>query len=146
MLSSLKPSRVYGIEISDAFRKGLAADEEFAIAVESGVLSIHGNDAKSLDFIPDNSVDVIFGFNVIYFLDPLNIYLTEMKRILRPGGTINFGVKDVAQTFDKEVYVNTTWTVCLDQMRSAGFVEVQQTDERLEGPLSYKTLIGKKPE
>eukprot|EP00558_Chaetoceros_sp_UNC1202_P010816 CAMPEP_0197242000 /NCGR_PEP_ID=MMETSP1429-20130617/7865_1 /TAXON_ID=49237 /ORGANISM="Chaetoceros sp., Strain UNC1202" /LENGTH=184 /DNA_ID=CAMNT_0042701925 /DNA_START=9 /DNA_END=563 /DNA_ORIENTATION=+ len=145
IFSSLQPSRVYAIEISDAFRKTLTDNEEFAASIESGVLSVHGDDAESLGFIPSNSVDLIFGFNVIYFLDPLDVYLKEMKRILKPGGTFNFGVKDIAQTFDKEIYVNTDWSACLEQMKSAGFVEVKQLEKRLEGPLEYSTLVGVKP-
>ena len=145
MFTSIKPSRVYAIEISESFRKMITDDKEFAASIDSGVLSVHENDAKNLDFIPDNSVDVIFGFNVIYFLDPLDEYLVEMNRILKPGGTINFGVKSVAKNFDSAVYVNTDWNTCLEQMKSAGFVGLDQGKERLEGPLAYIPLFGKKP-
>ena len=145
ILASLKPSRVYAIEISDAFRNDLTSDKEFAASIESGLLSVHANDAKCLNFIPSNSVDVIFGFNLIYFLDPLSEYLKEMKRILKPGGTVNFGVKDIAKTFDNTVYINTDWTACLDQMKSAGLVEVEQAESRLEGTSEYIPLVGKKP-
>jgi len=145
ILASLKPSRVYAIEISDAFRNALTSDKEFAASIESGLLSVHANDAKCLNFIPSNSVDVIFGFNLIYFLDPLSEYLKEMKRILKPGGTVNFGVKDIAKTFDNTVYINTDWTACLDQMKSAGLVEVEQAESRLEGTSEYIPLVGKKP-
>ena len=144
MLSSFQPSRVYAIEISEASRNTLTTDDEFSAAIQSGVLSVHGNDAKSLDFIPDNSVDAIFAFNVIYFLDPLDGYLKEMKRILKPGGTVNFGVKDIAKNFDNSIYINTDWDACLDQMKKVGLVELQQGEKRLEGPLEYTPLVGKK--
>ena len=145
ILASLKPSRVYTIEISDAFRNDLTSDKEFTASIESGLLSVHANDSKCLNFIPSNSVDVIFGFNLIYFLDPLSEYLKEMKRILKPGGTVNFGVKDIAKTFDNTVYINTDWTACLDQMKSAGLVEVEQAESRLEGTSECIPLVGKKP-
>lgn len=145
IISDLKPSRVYGIEISGAFRKALAADKEFAASIDNGILSLHENDAKKLDFIPDNSVDIIFGFNVIYFLDPLDDYLKEMCRILKPGGQVHFGVKAVAKTLNPLVYVNTDWVACLDEMKSAGLVEGKQGEERLEGPLAYVSLTAKKP-
>jgi len=145
IISSLKPSKVYAIEISEAFRKEINADKEFSSSIEKGVLKVYGNDANKLDFIPDNCVDLIFGFNVIYFLDPLGIYLKEMHRILKPGGQVRFGVKPVAKSFDATVYVNTDWNACLDEMKSAGFVNVEQGKERLEGPLAYIPLVGKKP-
>ncbi len=144
IISSFQPSRVYAIEISEAFRKMLTKDKEFAASIESGVLSVHENDAKSLDFIPDDSVDLLFAFNVIYFLDPLDAYLKEMLRILKPGGTVNFCVKNVAKNFDSAVYVNTDWDVCLEKMKEVGFVEVQQAEARLDGPLEYIPLMGKK--
>ena len=146
MLSDLKPSKIYGIEISDAFRKALAADDEFAASISSGVLSLHGNDATKLDFIPDNSVDIIFGFNVIYFLDPLNVYVKEMYRILKPDGQVIFGVKDIAKTMETSVYINTDWKVCLDEMKSVGFVDETLGEEKLEGPLAYTLLTAKKPQ
>lgn len=146
LFSTLGPSKVYAIEISNAFRKVLAADTEFAPLIDSGVLSLHGDDARNLDIIPDNSVDLIFGFNVIYFLDPLDDYLKEMNRILKPGGHINFGVKPMAKTLEKTVYINTDWDVCLDRIRSVGFVDVKQGEQRLEESLAYIPLTGTKPQ
>lgn len=143
--TGIHPSKVYAIEISEAFRNGIAADEEFAASIQNGILSLHDNDAKNLDFIPDNSVDVIFAFNVIYFLDPLDRYLKEMYRILKPGGQVMFGVKAVAKNFDPCVYVNTDWGACLGSMESIGFVSGQQGEERLDGSLAYFPLTANKP-
>ena len=106
---------------------------------------MHENDSKNSDFIPDNSVDVIFGFNVIYFLDPLEGYLKEIFRILKPGSQVVFGVKAVAKNFDPSVYVNTNWGACMDGMESIGFVNGQQGEERLDGPLAYVPLTANKP-
>lgn len=141
MISSYSPSRFYGIEISDAFRDGLSKDPEFKELVEKGVLSLHGNDAKDLSFIPDDSVDLIFAHNVIYFLDPLGIYLKEAHRILKPGGQAFFGVKEMAKTMDPSIYINTDWNACLEAMKEAGFENVEQKEPRLEGPLAYIPLV-----
>lgn len=145
ILSSLKPSRIYAIEISSAFRKTITSDADFVDWIQGGVLSVHASDARNLEFIPDSSVDVIFGMNVIYFLDPLEAYLIEMKRILKPGGKLNFGVKDAALHGDRTIYVNTDWTECIDQMKSAGFMKVEIHEKRLQGALAYTPLVGNKP-
>ncbi len=146
MISSFQPSRVYAIEISEAFRNILTTDNDLKPSIASGVLSVHGDDAKDLkEFIPDNSVDAIFAFNVIYFLDPLEDYLKEMMRILKPGGKVYFGVKDVAKNMDQSIYINTDWDVCLDQMKAIGLEDVSQGEARLEGPVSYTPLVGTKP-
>lgn len=139
-----KPARVYGIEISEAFRNQLSTDKEFKESIEKGVLSLHGNDAKDLSFIQDESVDIIFGFNVIYFLDPLGLYLKECNRILKPGGSLNFGVKEIAKNMDKSIYINTDWDTCVEEMKKEGFVDVKLKEERLEGPLAYRPLVGRK--
>ena len=145
MITSFQPSRIYAIEISEAFRNMLTKDKELATSIETGVLSVHDNDAKSLDFIPDNSVDLVFAFNVIYFLDPLDEYLKEMMRILKPGGTVNFCVKNVAKNLNAAVYINTDWDVCIAKMKEVGFVEVEEEEAQLEGSLEYIPLKGKKP-
>lgn len=142
MISNFSPSRIYGIEISEAFRKSLSEDEQFSKLIKTGVLSLHGDDAKDLPFIPDNSVDLLFAHNVIYFLDPIDLYLKEAYRILKPGGQVFWGVKDMAKQMDKNVYINTDWDKCLEAMKAAGFTDVQQKKGRLEGGLAYIPLYG----
>ena len=69
---------------------------------------------------------------MIYFLDPLEGYLKEIFRIMKPGSQVVFGVKAVAKNFDPSVYVNTNWGACMDGMESIGFVNGGK--ERLDGP------------
>ena len=142
MVANFSPSRMYGIEISEAFRKTLSSDPEFSKLMESGVLSLHGDDAKNLAFIPDKSVDLIFAHNVIYFLDPLELYLKEAHRILKPGGQVFWGVKDMAKQMDSSVYINTDWNKCLEAMKDVGFTDVEQQKQRLEGGQAYIPLFG----
>ena len=144
--SPLQPSRVYAIEISEVFRQQLMEDKELATHIESGKLSIHNDDAINLKFIPDNSVDLVFGFNVVYFLFPLDVYLKELNRILKPGGELQFCVKEEAKYMDKQVYANTDWEACLGKMENNGFENVEKTEVRFkfDGPISYSSLIGKK--
>ena len=43
--------------------------------ISSGTLHIRSEDAVSLPFLKDGSVDRVLGMNVIYFLNPLDMYL-----------------------------------------------------------------------
>ena len=94
-------------------------------------------------FLPSASVDRVFAMNVIYFLEPLDAYLAEIFRCLKPGGLVVLGVKDVAIGQDKSVYVNQDWSECLAAMKRAGF-EAELGSTQLEGMAAYRPLIGRK--
>ena len=113
-----QPQKVYGIEISANFRARLQA--QFASAISDGLLTIIGDDAKSLPQIPDKSVDRVFGLNVVYFLAPLDEYMREIVRVLRPGGKVVFGVVDQVKNAPQATFVNTDWDAIVEVMQSAG--------------------------
>ena len=76
------PNQIKVIEISSIFRNQLK--EKFGNKIE-----LFENDAKNLKgIINNNSMDKILLINVIYFLNPLDSYLKEFKRILKKDGTI----------------------------------------------------------
>ncbi|GIS10001.1 MAG: hypothetical protein CM15mP114_07830 [Alphaproteobacteria bacterium] len=57
--------------------------------------------------INNGSIDKILLINVIYFLNPLDLYLKELKRILKKDGTIFIAAKfDAVKTFDDNVFRN----------------------------------------
>ena len=98
-----KPSKIYAVEISEDFRKVLYS------RFNSAKITIIGNDAANLaSIVPDKSIDKALLINVIYFLDPLDIYLEELKRILKTSGVIIIAGKfGLAQGFDPEIFKNT---------------------------------------
>jgi 16S rRNA A1518/A1519 N6-dimethyltransferase RsmA/KsgA/DIM1 with predicted DNA glycosylase/AP lyase activity len=140
---SKDPSRVFAIEISKAFRNALEKNTTIVDAMKTGCLTIHGEDAVSMPFISDGSVDRVLGINVIYFLAPLVKYLKELFRVIKPGGLVVWIVKDVAKTFDKKIYVNTDWDICLVAMEEAGFVATCG-EKQLSGSQEYIPLYGRK--
>ena len=73
------PKRIVAVEISERFR-GILADLDLPL------MEIHGHDARDMSsFLARGSVDKFLAMNVIYFLDPLEVYAREMKRVLRRG-------------------------------------------------------------
>jgi arsenite methyltransferase len=145
LLTAYPPKRVYGIDISERFRSIL--HDKFTDEIEDGVLSIHENDAKDLDFLRDASVDAVYALNVLYFLDPLHEYLQEIHRILKPNGKVVFGVSDEARIYsDTDYFVNTDWEKCLEAMRTAGFDSVEMgTPQEARFGMPFVPLLGIKP-
>lgn len=115
------PSQIHLVEISDAMRGQLervVARE----AVDETEVRVHGEDCLSMSYLRDDSVDVIFGMNVVYFLDPLPEYLREIRRVLKPKtGEIVWGCKFDKVPKDNEVFVNVDREKVVRMMEDAGF-------------------------
>ena len=102
------PKKIKVIEISPIFRNHLK--NKFGKKIE-----IYENDAKNLKGIIENSsINKILLINVIYFLNPLELYLKELKRILNKDGTIFIAGKfEAVKTFDDNVFQNKKITELL---------------------------------
>jgi ubiquinone/menaquinone biosynthesis C-methylase UbiE len=61
---------------------------------EDGRAAIHLGQAAQMPF-DDESCDKIIGVNVVYFWDNPTIELTELRRVLRPGGRIVLGMRSL---------------------------------------------------
>lgn len=147
ILDTYHPKRAYAIEISDVFRAQLQSDPTCAKRMKDGILSIHGDDAARMPFIPSGSVDRVIGVNVLYFLNPLGQYLCEIYRILKPGGFVLFCVNDdISEHGDPGVYLNRNWTECVNTMKLAGLENSYKGESRLEKSLRYTPIYGYKPE
>ena len=82
-----------------------------------------------MPYLANGSVDKLFAMNVVYFLDPLPKYLTELNRVLKPGGTLMFGCKFGAVPKDNDVFVNVDEETIVQQLKETGF---DVTSERLK--------------
>ena len=108
---------IYAVEISEVFRRQLRA-----LNLPKNIF-ILGNDASDLkDEISDNTVNKLLGVNLVYFLNPLNLYLDEFFRILKPGGLGFFACKfDKIQGFDETVAPNKSEVQVIAALAKAGF-------------------------
>ena len=106
------PKKIKVIEISPIFRNHLK--RKFGNKIE-----LYENDAKNLKGIINNSsIDKILLINVIYFLNPLELYLKELKRILNKDGTIFIAGKfEAVKTFDDNVFQNKKITELLKVLK-----------------------------
>lgn len=77
-------ARMSGIDISpEAVRQGQARAAKAGVTVDFQVM-----DAQALTF-PDQSFDLVFGRAILHHLDLVRS-MTEISRVLRPGGTAIF--------------------------------------------------------
>jgi len=106
------PKKIKVIEISPIFRNHLK--NKFGKKIE-----VYENDAKNLKGIINNSsINKILLINVIYFLNPLELYLNELKRILNKDGTIFIAGKfEAVKTFDDNVFQNKKITELLKVLK-----------------------------
>ncbi len=106
------PKQIKVIEISPIFRNHL--NKKFGNKIE-----LYENDAKKLKGIINNcSIDKILLINVIYFLNPLDLYLKEFKRILNKNGVIFIAGKfEAVKTFNDNVFQNKKITDLLKVLK-----------------------------
>ncbi|MFD2533214.1 class I SAM-dependent methyltransferase [Gracilimonas halophila] len=60
--------------------------------IASQKLSLHCEETSALPF-PDDRFDLAVALNVIYFLDPPEIHLREIRRVLKPNGQFLIGYR-----------------------------------------------------
>ena len=108
---------VYAVEISGIFRSQLRA---LNLGQNVSILDRDASNLKSE--IDDNSIDKLLGVNLVYFLTPLNVYLDEFFRIMKPGGMGIFACKfDKIQNFDETVAPNKSEADVVQALLQSGF-------------------------
>ena len=139
--------KLVGIEISDYLRHQIR--KKFAKQIENKELILCGEDCKNLKniFPMDNSVDCILAINVVYFLHPLEEYLQEMYRVLKPQiGRILFSGKTNSRNYGLEnsssIFQNIDFSQIAARCKDAGFqVELENVHIEENSIMNDFTLI-----
>jgi SAM-dependent methyltransferase len=118
------PKRIVCFEISPRFLAELGQVKEELPYGDR--IELYGQDCRDMSFLQDGTVDKIFALNVVYFLDPLPVYLREMHRVLKPGGVVVFGGY-FGYIPNSGAFVNSQPGPILSSMEEAGFT-VSSTD------------------
>ena len=107
--------------------------------------------------LENESIDKVLAVNVIYFLDPLDSYLREILRVLKPGGRVMFGCK--FQIWEKPffhplgyfatrgpAFVNRTKEALLEAMARVGFdnVSIEMVEFEDNKVYNYYAVAGSK--
>lgn len=140
-MAKVKPARLVAVEISEQFRNDLV---KLSLPVK---LELHGSDARDMSaFLPDDSVDRLLAVNVVYFLDPLPLYVKEIKRVMKPGGRAILACKRTATLGHPDVFKNKDIKEIVRLFGDAGFTVTTEFFD-LGGPaLDYTSIDIVKPE
>lgn len=113
--------QIYGIDHSETMLE--AAQKRNRKAVESGRVVLQLGNVMALPF-EDNSFDMVYSINCIYFWEPPTQGLAEISRVLKPEGIIAI----TARNKDDEVYARWKPNRVRNLLQSSGFVNVKTLD------------------
>jgi len=141
-----QPRRLVAFEPSSQFCSMLQGKS----ALQVSEVDIVCGDALDMSVVEDGSVDKILGMDVVYFLDPLEDYMAEVWRVLKPGGYIIFGFKEVSEALHHRDAVNRHPDRIIEKMEQSGFVaDFEETRIRKFGKRAhngdYTTILAMKP-
>ena len=98
------------------------------------------------DEISDNTVNKLLSINLVYFLNPLNLYLDEFFRILKLGKIGFFACKfDKIQRFDEAVAPNKSKVLVIAALVEAGFEATSDFVDLGDGNSRYTAIKFHKP-
>lgn len=136
---------VSGVDLSQAMVR--AATRRNGKAIKAGLVTLHHGDVTTLPFA-DSQFDKVFSIQTLYFWPDPPHALTEIFRVLKPGGmlvvTLSTGTIDGTEATGLERYQLILEEQIIPSMKQLGFT---QTDTK-QGPASrqFKTtaVIGVK--
>ncbi|MGW4242207.1 class I SAM-dependent methyltransferase [Nocardia sp. NPDC004722] len=132
---------VHGVDISPDMVARLTS--RYGRELGNGRLRLQTGSITELPFAAA-SLDALITVNTLYFVDDLDRACTELRRVLRPGGTAVVGVgepEDMARVpFSVHVRVRPVAEVTA-AMRRAGLTVTQSTVERW--PIDGHCLVGR---
>lgn len=130
------PKRIICVEISERFRLELQSKineiQEESPTGSKLPVEIHATDCKEMPYLENSCVDKLFGMNVVYFLDPLPLYLQEFHRVLKDGGSVTFGCKFGLLPEESKEFVNINPDLIVSEMEKGGFL-VEKSYVKVDG-------------
>jgi len=131
---------VHGVEMSETMLA--EARRRFSDDIAGGRLRLHSGRMESLP-LEDSSLDAIISTNTIYFVPDLAAALSELLRVLRPGGRLVLGIGDPDQMakmpFTRHGFRLRPIDELVPIIREAGFSQVE--DKRVGGGRGASHLL-----
>ena len=106
------------------------------------LFEIYGSDARDMRaFLRSGSVNKLLAVNVAYFLHPLEPYVDELFRVLKPGGQILLACKfNSIKLMPTPPFFNKEAAAIIEALEDGGFT-VDTEEVRVDGGASDYTAI-----
>ncbi len=137
--ASRQAAFVAGIDHSETMVK--QASGRNAAAIREGRVQLQLGSADRLHF-PDENFDRVFAINSAQFWKDLNGALTEIRRVLKPGGWVGLAIqpRNKGATDDHAYHAGRGFS---NAMNNAGFQEVHAESRQMK-PVSTVCVLGRK--
>ncbi|WP_410571512.1 class I SAM-dependent methyltransferase [Amycolatopsis sp. cmx-4-61] len=137
---------VHGVDVSLTMLE--RARRTFRREIAAGRLVVHEGSMTALP-LAAASVDAIVSTNTIYFIDDLDAALTEVARVLRPGGRFVLGIGDPDAMNRAEMLTRNGFRIRpLDHVEAAlvrAGLEVRAHERLAGGGLGFHLLVTGRP-
>ena len=135
---------VHGVELSDTMVA--MARGRFSHDLDARRLSLHQGDMIDLPLATE-SIDAAITVNTVYFVEDLERAMGELRRVLRPDGTLVIGVGDptamAAMPFTAHGFTLRPVDDLASRLRAAGFDEPEH--ERVgQGEGAFHLLVARR--
>lgn len=99
-----------------------AAEVDHRRAIEAGRLDVRRGEVEGVPF-EDGFFDGVLTVNTVYFWPELDAGLSEIRRVLKPGGRIVIGIRDgsVMKRVSRDIFAIRTPGELLVALEAAGF-------------------------
>ena len=131
----LTGGKVIGLDRSETLVKSALSINRERVA--SGTVTVIHGDAQEIP-LADSSVDKVFSIHSLYFWDDLNTAMSEISRVLRPGGLVIFTVSDGTVSEDNVPVKDMLSTKVIPGMEQAGLSNISL--ERGPTSRNYRSL------
>lgn len=119
-------AEVTGVDVSETMLA--TAARRNAAGIAAGRVQLHHGDGTTLP-LANGVMDAVIGVHTVYFWPDPPATLTEIVRVLRPGGRIVLALRTadhpLPRRFDRTVYRVPTTEQASDWLRTAGFTDIE---------------------
>jgi ubiquinone/menaquinone biosynthesis C-methylase UbiE len=144
MASITTDGHIEGIDFSETmFAEAAKNNEQY---ISSNRVRIQKGDSRELNYA-NNTFDKVCSVNTLYFWKPPENYLSEIYRVLKPGGKLVLGIRNSEQMntlpLDKTIFNTYSLNEAVGLVSNVGFTDAH-IQEKEGVPFTSYCVVGKK--
>ncbi len=144
MASITTDGHIEGIDFSETmFSEAVKNNEQY---ISLNRVRIQKGDSRELNYA-NNTFDKVCSVNTLYFWNPPENYLSEIYRVLKPGGRLVLGIRNSEQMntlpLDKTIFNTYSLNEAVGLVSNVGFTDAH-IQEKEGVPFTSYCVVGKK--